>query len=315
MYPTRLLHLLLVAFGFIAVAQASYPHGARLGRQNGLRRRQDDDASPPPSGNNPAPTISDTDDDPDTTSEAETTTEPTTTTPTVTSTPTTTTEEPTTETEPDDTPTPSPEPSDPPTRTSPTTTATSTSTTGNNDDDDDDNDNDNNNDDNDDDNEGQTATSRTSAATTREPATSVITSIVYTTNSDGERTSMTSEIVTTQTPADLVGDGSDGGDGGGMPTKDRNILIGVVVGVGGAIVLGALAFVGWRLWGRKKRNEENDHLMDYTTAGTSAFNNDPKNDAMSGSAATPATGPSRTPFQTTLENYHQPTPVNASSNF
>ncbi|KAL2758526.1 hypothetical protein ACRALDRAFT_1061702 [Sodiomyces alcalophilus JCM 7366] len=311
MYPTRLFHLLLVAFGFIAVAQAAYPHEGRLEQRNSLRRRQDD-ASPPASDNSPPPTPTGTDDDDDDdddddgpTSETEPTTEPTTT-PTTTTTTPTTTDEPTTESEPDTSPTPSPPPSAPPTRTSSTTTTSTTSTADNNNDDDDKDDNDNG---------GQTPTSRTSPTSAPEPTTSIITSIIYTTNSDGQVSSMTSEIMTTHTPADLVGDGSDNGGGGGMPTKDRNILIGVVVGVGGAIVLGALAFVGWRLWGRKKRNDENDHLMDYTTAGTSAFNNDPKTDAMAGSPATAATGPGRTPFQTTLENYHQPTQVNASSNF
>jgi len=86
-----------------------------------------------------------------------------------------------------------------------------------------------------------------------------------------------------------------------MSTQTRNTVIGVVVGVGGAIILGGLAFVAWRIWGRKKSPEENDNLMDYP----------------SGTAEKPATGTTvgGTPFQSTLESYHAPTQVNQAKNF
>lgn len=86
-----------------------------------------------------------------------------------------------------------------------------------------------------------------------------------------------------------------------MSTQTRNTVIGVVVGVGGAIVLCGLAFVAWRIWGRKKIPDENDNLMDY---GSTAEKPDTGN-SMSG----------RTPFQSTLESYHAPTQVNTASNF
>jgi hypothetical protein len=73
------------------------------------------------------------------------------------------------------------------------------------------------------------------------------------------------------------------------------------VGVGGAIVLAGVALVAWRIWGRRKSQEENDGLMDY---GHDA----PKTEA-SGSTS------GRTPFQSTLESYHAPTQVNTASNF
>lgn len=92
----------------------------------------------------------------------------------------------------------------------------------------------------------------------------------------------------------------------GMSTKDRNTIIGVVVGVGGAIALGALGLVAWRIWGRRKNSDENDGLMEYDMAATGMEKPEP------GVSAGP--GP-RSPFQSTLENYHQPTQVNASSNF
>lgn len=75
----------------------------------------------------------------------------------------------------------------------------------------------------------------------------------------------------------------------------------MVVGVGGAIILGGLALVAWRIWGRKKHHEENVGLMDYGSA-----------------AEKPDTGGSmagRTPFQSTLESYHAPTQVNTAANF
>ena len=83
-----------------------------------------------------------------------------------------------------------------------------------------------------------------------------------------------------------------------MSPQTRNVVIGVVVGVGGAIILGGLGFVAWRIWGRKK-TVESDNLMDYP----------------SGTAEKPDTGNSvgPSPFQSTLESYH--VPVNQARNF
>lgn len=79
----------------------------------------------------------------------------------------------------------------------------------------------------------------------------------------------------------------------------------MVVGVGGAIVLGVLAVVIWRI--QKKRNEqykdEDDDLMGGTVVGSG-----PREKAPS-----PAQG--GTPFKTTLDQYHNTGPVNAASNF
>jgi hypothetical protein len=86
-----------------------------------------------------------------------------------------------------------------------------------------------------------------------------------------------------------------------MSPQTRNTVIGVVVGVGGAIILGGLALVAWRIWGRKKHQEESDGLMDYGST-----------------AEKPESGGSmtgRTPFQSTLESYHAPTQVNTAANF
>lgn len=79
----------------------------------------------------------------------------------------------------------------------------------------------------------------------------------------------------------------------------------MVVGIGGAILLAGLAVVAWRIWGRKKNADEGDDLMDYSRPDTGAE----KTVGSSGGAST-------NPFQSTLENYHNPAKqVNASSNF
>ncbi|GAB0133507.1 hypothetical protein EsDP_00001914 [Epichloe bromicola] len=127
--------------------------------------------------------------------------------------------------------------------------------------------------------------------------------ILTSTRSDGSKATFTSTTKTTSTP----GLSSSGGETTGMTVKTRNTVIGVVVGVGGAVVLGALALVAWRIWGRKKDNEEHDVLMDYDMSTPGA--------AEKSERGSSAGGTQRSPFQSTLENYHQPSQVNASSNF
>jgi hypothetical protein len=89
-----------------------------------------------------------------------------------------------------------------------------------------------------------------------------------------------------------------------MSSKTKATVIGVVVGIGGAIILGGLLIVAWRIWGRKKNDDDSDGLMGFRT-GSGGHEKD-----NSGNAVAP------NPFQSTLENYHNPArPVNASSNF
>lgn len=149
--------------------------------------------------------------------------------------------------------------------------------------------------------------------------TSTFIDVVTRTNSDGSRETMTTTTKTTSTP-DL--NSSDSNNSSSMSTKTRNTVIGVVVGVGGAIVLGGLALVAWRIWGRKKHNEEADGLMDYGERASRHNNSDSIDSSYAGAekvvpgtVGSSGSGPQRSPFQQTLENYHQPTPVNASSNF
>ncbi|KAM0333525.1 hypothetical protein ACHAQA_002190 [Verticillium albo-atrum] len=308
MYPTRLIHLLLVTLGFIAVAQA-ISHNIDGSQKNAVVRRQDTEASPSvaPEESSPAdPSASPSQpaDEQTTTAEDTPVASEATTTPPTTTTPSTTT--PVTSAQAssangggaDASTTPAPSAAASSAQSAPTTSAQDNSNS----------DSSNNNSDSSD-NE-TTASSAEEAQTTAEPVTSTIVTVLVTTNAQGETTSVTTASVVTSTPG-LSAEDNDNGSGG-MPVKTRNIVIGVVVGVGGAIILGALAFVGFRIHNRKKRQEENDGLMDYNTAGTSAFNSEPKPDTMSGSTAT---NNNRSPFQTNLESYHQPTQVNASSNF
>jgi hypothetical protein len=86
-----------------------------------------------------------------------------------------------------------------------------------------------------------------------------------------------------------------------MSSGTKKTIIGVVVGIGGAAILGGLFIVAWRVWGRKRNTpDESDELM-----GT----------AYGHEKGTPA-GTGSNPFQSTLESYHTPSHgVNASSNF
>lgn len=78
----------------------------------------------------------------------------------------------------------------------------------------------------------------------------------------------------------------------------------MVVGVGGAILVGGLALVIWRI--NKKRNaqygDDDDDLMSGTAVGSG-----PREKA-------PSPGMGGTPFKSTLDQYHTG-PVNAASNF
>jgi len=75
----------------------------------------------------------------------------------------------------------------------------------------------------------------------------------------------------------------------------------VVGGVGGALLIGALAFTAWRIWGKKK-NLHDDDLYD-PNANTEKL------------SSSTATDNQQQPFRSTLDKYHNPGPVNPASNF
>lgn len=86
-----------------------------------------------------------------------------------------------------------------------------------------------------------------------------------------------------------------------MAPGQKNTIIGAVVGVGGALLLGALAFVAWRIWGKKKNNgDDDDDLMGNNGRGHEQTSSVGDN----------------SPFKSTLDQYHNPAGrVNAASNF
>jgi hypothetical protein len=144
-----------------------------------------------------------------------------------------------------------------------------------------------------------------SATTTAEPITS--TTVVVVTATDGSVSSSTSVSVSTPTPG--LSEADNGNGSSGMSSTTRKTIIGVVVGVGGAIVLAVAGLFAWRIWGRKKAGEENDGLMSYNNGAEG------KSEVGGLNAGSTITGSTRSPFQSTLESYHAPSNVNASSNF
>lgn len=104
------------------------------------------------------------------------------------------------------------------------------------------------------------------------------------------------------TSAPGLGEDEENKESSGLSTQTRNIIIGVVVGVGGAIILGGLAVVYYRL--RRKRNARGpDDDVDLMHAGTAVGSHSHENSNAS------------SPFKSTLDQYHNPGPVNPASNF
>ncbi|CAM1502267.1 Fc.00g042510.m01.CDS01 [Cosmosporella sp. VM-42] len=149
-------------------------------------------------------------------------------------------------------------------------------------------------------NDATSSDNKNTQQTTFTPVTSTFIDVVTKTNSNGALETMTTTTKSTSTPGLNSNESS---SSSGMSTKTRNTVIGVVVGIGGSIVVGALALVAWRIWGRKKQAEENDGLMDYNSGYNPVEKSEP------GSSGGNSNPPQRNPFQSTLENYHQPTPV------
>ncbi|KAL8674262.1 MAG: hypothetical protein Q9168_001329 [Polycauliona sp. 1 TL-2023] len=112
----------------------------------------------------------------------------------------------------------------------------------------------------------------------------------------------TSLVTTTKNPTALnekQGDSSSSG----LDSSQKRIVIGVVVGIGGAILLGGIAIVAWRLRSRKRRAMEDDNDPMASHPGSSGRE---KHSSVSG----------QSPFRSTLDQYHNQTgPVNTASNF
>ncbi|EEQ84070.1 uncharacterized protein BDCG_00875 [Blastomyces dermatitidis ER-3] len=133
----------------------------------------------------------------------------------------------------------------------------------------------------------------------------IVTNTITLSGSTYEQTSA-STIAPGQTLAPGLGNDAGGRrTSSGLSESSERIIIGVVVGVGGAVILGGLAFVAWRL--RRKRNArglgDDDDLMNAGTAVGSS------------SLETSTTAAGASPFKSTLDQYHHPGGVNPSSNF
>ncbi|KAJ5386592.1 hypothetical protein N7509_009133 [Penicillium cosmopolitanum] len=144
------------------------------------------------------------------------------------------------------------------------------------------------------------------ASTTQTPVVETITSYQTVSGSTVPHVMTSTSTPAAATSPSLSGDNSSNSSSG-VSDSDKKIIIGVVVGVGGAIVIGVLAIVIWRI--QKKRNgqynEEDDDLMGGTAVGSGPREKVPS----------PAAGTQGTPFKSTLDQYHNPGPVNAASNF
>ncbi|KAI4085852.1 MAG: hypothetical protein LQ348_007767 [Seirophora lacunosa] len=99
-------------------------------------------------------------------------------------------------------------------------------------------------------------------------------------------------------------DTSDGGSSkSSLDPSQKRIVIGVVVGIGGAILIGGIVVVAWRIWGRKGRPNDDDNELVDSHPGSADHE---KRSSISG----------QSPFRTTLDQYHNHGgPVNTASNF
>ncbi|KAI9883612.1 MAG: Peroxisome chaperone and import receptor [Watsoniomyces obsoletus] len=149
-------------------------------------------------------------------------------------------------------------------------------------------------------------TSISVSSATQEIQTTIVTVIGASTVSQVRTTSALVPVSTiTSTPALGSGDGGSSDDSG-MSSGTKKTIIGVVVGIGGAILLGGLAIVAWRVWGRRKAPVVDD---DYDDLGSSR-------PATTAVPVTSTAGVGSSPFKSTLDQYHStPQPVNTSSNF
>ena len=93
-------------------------------------------------------------------------------------------------------------------------------------------------------------------------ATEVVVYTLYTSNGV-VATAGSSLVAATQAAAiALAQDGGATNSNAGLSDATKKTIGGVVGGVGGAILLGAIAVVAWRVWGRKSHHEEDYGLME-----------------------------------------------------
>ncbi|RYP46893.1 hypothetical protein DL768_006990 [Monosporascus sp. mg162] len=146
-------------------------------------------------------------------------------------------------------------------------------------------------------------------STTLSSFTSVVTEVQTITADDanGQSTVYTTSTTRTTTGATLITGAADTQGNSGMTPETKNTIIGVTVGIGGAIILGVGALMYWRLRNKQRNSEESEDLVSYGD-GFGGPGTAEKPDT-TGSAS------GRSPFQSTLESYHAPSQANTASNF
>ncbi|MCJ1469338.1 hypothetical protein MMC07_007971 [Pseudocyphellaria aurata] len=134
----------------------------------------------------------------------------------------------------------------------------------------------------------------------------VITTVVITSGSSTHSSVVTSsalQAVSTSAGSPTLDNGNESSNNSGLEPSQKRIIIGVVVGIGGAILLGGLAVVAWRIWGKRKESAYEDHELMDSQPGSSSLE---KRSSVSDNS----------PFRSTLDQYHHPAgPVNTASNF
>ncbi|CAK7271519.1 hypothetical protein SEPCBS119000_004648 [Sporothrix epigloea] len=160
---------------------------------------------------------------------------------------------------------------------------------------------------------------KTTSQTTKAPGSttyatkpvSTSTFLTTVTKSDGSTTAV--ETVATTTPTSALSSSQGDHKTSGMSTQTRNIIIGVVVGVGGAVIIAVLGLVALRIRRQKQAARDGNGLNDYDPN----YGNVPVGalEKTDGGPAAAGGAPGRSPFQSTLESYHTSQPVNTASNF
>ena len=93
-----------------------------------------------------------------------------------------------------------------------------------------------------------------------------------------------------------------GKDDGGLSESNKKVIGGVIGGVGGALLLGGIALVFWRMKKRQHKVTADDDDLNLNTGA--ALGDKPQN------------GTGATPFQSNLEQYHNGgARPNAAANF
>lgn len=120
--------------------------------------------------------------------------------------------------------------------------------------------------------------------------------------STGTSTSVATTGQVTFTEAPTEQQGNNQGSDGGISDSDKKIIGGVVGGVGGALLLGGIALVFWRMKKRQARVQaDDDDLM----AGTGAALGDK-----------PQNSPGSAPYGSNMDQYSSPSGrPNAAANF